>query len=365
MSKDKTTLIGYSLDELQNFSIKYGEAPYRGNQVFNSLYIHNATSFDDLTTLSKPLRNKISDQFSLELPIELVLFQQSKIDETIKFLFKLEDNNFIETVLIPSTKFEEETRLTLCVSTQVGCPLDCKFCATGTMGFKKNLSVGEIISQIIFVKRFLKKENFSFGKKITNIVFMGMGEPFLNYNNLIKSIEIITNGFNITAKKITVSTVGYADKIIMFSKEKIKPKLAISLHSLNDDLRNELMPINKKFPLTELIDATKIYQFNSRHRITFEYILFDNLNDTKEDINNLVKLSNEINCKINLIPYHSIEFTNVENEFQKKLKPSSKEKMNNFANSLREQNVAVFVRSSSGEDINAACGQLAISNKNN
>jgi len=279
----------------------------------------------------------------------------------VKFLFELADGSRIESVLIPPrTAFrdsgasgeEEQKRLTLCVSTQVGCPLDCKFCATATMGFLRNLTSGEIIEQLRQVKEVS-------GRRITNLVYMGMGEPLLNYENVMKSIDIISTGMGIAARRITVSTAGWAPKIRQMADERRKVKLAISLHTLDPQARTELMPINHRFGLDELVDAAEYYYRKVKQRITFEYILFAGWNDREEDAAGLVKLSKKVPCKINIIPFHSIAFTKPK-ELAASLHASPKGRAEAFVRRLREAKLTVFVRSSAGEDIAAACGQLAV-----
>jgi 23S rRNA (adenine2503-C2)-methyltransferase len=350
----KKNLKGLNLAELQLFVEELGEKKYRAAQLYSWLYSKAASSFDEMTDISKDFRLVLSQTAQVQnLKSEI---QNVSSDGTIKFLFRLSDGLSIESVLIPGAKkqADEESRLTLCVSTQVGCPLDCKFCATGTMGFTRNLTAGEIIDQVIQVQK--KSE-----KRITNLVYMGMGEPMLNYDNVMKSIGIINDdrGLNIGARHITISTAGYADKIRQMADEGRNVKLALSLHSLDNEKRIKLMPITKKFSVDELIGALEYYYYKTRRRPTFEYILFDSFNDTATDIKAFVKLSRRIPCKVNLIPFHSIEFTHPSG-FSASLKPAPSEKVEAFAEALRKSDITVMVRGSSGKDINAACGQLAV-----
>jgi 23S rRNA (adenine2503-C2)-methyltransferase len=350
----KKNLKGLNLAELQSFVEELGEKKYRATQLYSWLYAKSAQSFDEMTNISKEFRTVLS-QISYVPNLQLVT-QSVSTDSTIKYLFKLNDDLAIESVLIPSTKksSEEEKRLTLCVSTQVGCPLDCKFCATGTMGFTRNLTAGEIVDQVIQVQR-------NNQKRITNLVYMGMGEPMLNYDNVMKSIDIINDdsGLNIGARHITISTAGYADKIRQLADEERHVKLALSLHSLDNDKRTKLMPITKKFSIDELIKALEYYYHKTRRRPTFEYILFDGFNDTAADVKLFVKLSRRIPCKVNLIPFHSIAFMQPSG-FGASLKPTSVLHIEAFADALRKSDITVMVRGSSGQDINAACGQLAV-----
>ena len=352
----KINLIGLSITELEEFALSAGEKKFRGKQLFDWLYTKETSSFNEMSSLAKMLRDRLAGISAINA-IKIVNTQES-MDGTKKYLFELEDGSKIESVLIPPrTAFsghdagdeEEQKRLTLCVSTQVGCPLDCKFCATGTMGFHRNLTSGEIIDQILQVKKYT-------GKKITNVVYMGMGEPMLNYDNVMKSIEIITTGMGIAARHITVSTVGLAPRIRDMADENRKVKLAISLHSLDQGVREKLMPVAKKYKLPEIIDSLQYYYRKMKRRPTFEYILFEGINDRDEDIKHLVKLSKQIPCKFNIIPFHdmgSLHPTGID------LRPAKASRIEGFVKKLRESHVTVFVRSSAGEDIDAACGQLA------
>lgn len=350
----KKNIKGLNLAELQAFVDELGEKKYRAAQLYSWLYAKAAQSFDEMTDISKDFR-KILSEISYISNLQL-LTQSVSADSTIKYLFELNDNLAIESVLIPSTKksSEEEKRLTLCVSTQVGCPLDCKFCATGSMGFTRNLTAGEIVDQVIQVKR-------SSQKRITNLVYMGMGEPMLNYENVMKSIDIINDdhGLNIGARHITISTAGYTDKIRQLADEERPVKLALSLHSLDNEKRTKLMPITKKYSVDELIKALEYYYHKTRRRPTFEYILFDGFNDTTADVKSFIKLSRRIPCKVNLIPFHSIAFMHPSG-IGTSLKPTPAPRIKAFADALRKTDITVMVRGSSGQDINAACGQLAV-----
>ncbi|MEX0736341.1 MAG: 23S rRNA (adenine(2503)-C(2))-methyltransferase RlmN, partial [Bacteroidota bacterium] len=331
---------------------------YRAAQLFSWLYAKGAQSFEEMTDISKEFRAVLGKVSSVD-NIALVTKRTSERDGTMKFLFRLHDGLQIETVLIPPEKNSPgaEKRLTLCVSTQVGCPLDCKFCATGTMGFLRNLTAGEIVDQVIQAQRHA-------GRRISNLVYMGMGEPMLNYENVMKSAAIITNdnSLNIGTGHITISTAGYADKIRRMADEGRKVKLALSLHSLDNVKRTELMPITKKFSVEELIESLEYYYQKTRIRPTLEYILFEGFNDTKGDVQKIVKLSHRVPCKVNIIPFHPIDFVHPSG-FAKTLKPTPGPMMEAFVESLRKSDVTVMVRSSAGEDIEAACGQLAVQDK--
>jgi 23S rRNA (adenine2503-C2)-methyltransferase len=342
------------LVELQAFVEGFGEKKFRAAQLYSWLYAKAARNFDEMTDISKDFRSVLAR--TSQISNLQSVHEEKSTDGTIKFLFKLEDGLAIESVLIPSVKknSEEDKRLTLCVSTQVGCPLDCKFCATGIMGFTRNLNAGEIVDQVIQIQR-------SSQVRITNLVYMGMGEPLLNYDNVMKSIDIINDdrGLNIGARHITISTAGYADKILQMADEKRPVKLALSLHSLDNEKRTKLMPITKKFSVNDIIDALEYYYNKTHRRPTFEYILFDGFNDTNADIKAFTKLSRRIPCKVNLIPFNSIEFTH-SFDIGLSLKPAPSARVEAFADALRRADITVMVRKSSGQDINAACGQLAV-----
>jgi 23S rRNA (adenine2503-C2)-methyltransferase len=351
---------GFTLQELEAFAVAHGEQKYRGKQLFDWLYTKGVCSFSEMISLSKSLREKLAAIAMID-SIKLIKTQESQEDGTIKFLFELADGKRIESVLIPpriafedpaANKEEEQKRLTLCISTQVGCPLNCRFCATATMGFLRNLTAGEIVDQILQVKK-------KVGKRITNLVYMGMGEPLLNYYNVMQSVEIITTGMGIAARHITISTVGLAPKIRQLADENRKMKLAISLHTLDEQARSELMPINEKYSLAELLAAARYYYRKTKRRITFEYILFDRWNDRDEDASRLIKLSKIIPCKINVIPFHNISSINHTGSTMQ-LRPTPQHRVDKFVRQLRDSYVTVFVRSSAGEDIEAACGQLAV-----
>jgi 23S rRNA (adenine2503-C2)-methyltransferase len=356
---NKLNLKGLTLPELEAFALSIGEKKFRGKQLFEWIYAKRASSFKEMSTISKALRDKLTDIASI--PSLVIITENKSGDGTAKFLLELSDGSQIESVLIPPrTAFtdpnakaeEEQKRLTLCISTQVGCPLKCIFCATGSMGFFRNLTTCEIIDQVLQVEK-------RTGKRITNLVFMGMGEPLLNYDSVANSIEIFTNGMAIAARHITVSTVGLVPQIRRIADERRKFKLAISLHSLDDEIRSSLIPIAKRYRLDELIDAIGYYYRSVKRRPTFEYILFNGLNDRDSDVKELVKLSKRIPCKVNVIPYHNIQFTNPAG-FAASLQPTGIPRMEEFVRKLRELHVTVFIRSSAGESIEAACGQLAV-----
>ncbi len=350
----KRTLFGLTYLELEDTLTEHGLERYRADQVFYWLYNRGVASFSEMTNLSQSLRAELDSSFSIRHP-EIVRQQQSS-DGTQKFLLKVDNEALIETVLIPAESDEpgEPKRLTLCVSTQVGCPLDCVFCATASMKLKRNLTTGEIVGQYLIIQKLVDK-------RITNLVYMGMGEPFLNYDTTMRSIEIITHEktCGISSGRITISTAGLVEGIRRMADEDRKVKLAVSLHATTDVLRTKLMPINKKFPLPKLLAAIEYYYKKTRRTITYEYIVFHGLNDTNEDVKRLAKLARRVPSKINLIPYHSVEQAG-RGLRDPGLLPASDESVETFASALRCHNVTVMRRSSSGKDIAAACGQLVV-----
>jgi 23S rRNA (adenine2503-C2)-methyltransferase len=349
----KTPLKGYTEDELRNFFIEKSEPKFRAGQVFNWMYNHLADDFMQMKNLPKTLRQELSENCEL-LTLKFVYSQVSPLTGTKKYLFETSDGNKIESVIIP-----DEERTTLCISTQVGCPLDCKFCATGLMGYKKNLTAGEIFDQYMLAVKDYGKD------KITNIVYMGMGEPLLNYNETINSLKIFTNELTkgITRHRITVSTAGIAPRIIDLADANLRVKIALSLHSCFEDIRTKIMPINKKYSLKQNIEALKYYTQKTDTRITFEYVMLDGINDREEDRKAITRLCSEIPSKINIIPFNSLEHMNPTG-FAAELKPTPKHRIQKFVRDLRNRNITVTVRYTQGDDIAAACGQLAIKSQN-
>jgi len=350
-SKKKPEIKGLTLSQLEQYFLSIGEKKFRAHQVFNWLYNNLVTKFEDMGTLPKKLRKILDKEFSLET-LNLKTTQTSAQTGTKKFLYLTNDEKAIETVLIPGGE-----RNTLCISSQVGCPLDCKFCATGLMGFKRNLSVGEIVDQYFLTSKEVGKNS------ITNIVFMGMGEPLLNFDNTMAALEIFTNQHNhrISRTKITVSTSGIPEKIIALADSPLRVKLALSLHSAFDETRSMIMPINKKFPLSDVLDAIRYYSRITATRITFEYTMLKGINDRDEDIKALSKLCNSLPSKINIIPFNSIAHMSPDG-ISKELVPTSLDDIQKFAQKLRDNNVTVMLRDTQGDDIAAACGQLATQN---
>lgn len=333
-----------SKEEIAQWLESRGEKAFRARQVHEWLWQKGARSFDAMSNLSKPLREKLKEDFDFN-SLRVDLRQESK-DTTIKIRFKTYDGYFVEGVLIPA-----DDRLTACVSSQVGCSLTCSFCATGKMGRKRNLHFDEIFDQVVMLNEEAEK---NFGRKITNIVFMGMGEPLLNYAQVLKAIERITapDGFAMSPRRITVSTAGIAKMIRKLGDDEVKFRLALSLHAANDKKRNEIMPINEQNNLESLIAALNYFYEKTGNRISFEYILFDKFNDQVEDARQLIKLCKQVpNVRVNLIEYNTVEGVS----FHK----SKEDRAQFFCDYLNNHGVNATLRRSRGKDIDAACGQLA------
>jgi 23S rRNA (adenine2503-C2)-methyltransferase len=336
-----------SYPELEQYFLESGEKKFRAQQVYEWIWKKHAHSFEAMTNLTKEMRTKLAEDFTL--PALSVETTQYSADGTIKSRFKTVEGNLVEGVLIPT-----DDRKTACVSSQIGCSLSCKFCATGYMERKRNLTYDEIYDEVVLINQQSEKV---YNKKLSNIVFMGMGEPLLNYNNVLKAIERISaeDGLGMSPRRITVSTAGVAKQIRKLGDDKVKFKLAVSLHAANDKKRNEIMPINETNNLKTLIEALNHFYKETGNEITFEYILFQNFNDSIEDANELIKLYRQVPADlINIIEYNPIEAA-------KFLKPDEDTTMK-FMQHLEKNRVNVRLRRSRGKDIDAACGQLA--NKN-
>ena len=333
-----------SLDEVKEYFESIGEKKFRMRQTWEWLWQKHAHSFEDMSNLSKELRARLEQDFSL--PALTLNTTQTSDDGTIKSRFKTVDGHYIEGVLIPTEK-----RQTVCVSSQVGCSLSCKFCATGTMDRKRNLEFDEIVDQVTMVNGQSEK---MYGKKLTNIVFMGMGEPLLNYKNVLKAVERIssTDGLAMSPSRITVSTAGIAKMIKQLGDDGVKFKLALSLHAATDKKRNEIMPINETNNIAALIEALNYYYQKTDNEITFEYILFKNFNDSLRDADDLIKLCRQVPVDlVNIIEYNQIDGA----RFSK----PDEDTTYAFMNYLGKNRVNARLRRSRGKDIDAACGQLA------
>ncbi|MCL4407710.1 MAG: 23S rRNA (adenine(2503)-C(2))-methyltransferase RlmN [Thermotogae bacterium] len=330
-------ILDYDYTALKNKLEMEKLEPYRTTQVFDWIYKKHATSFAVMTNLSKQLRERISMKFIIGMP-ELVKKTKSS-DGTVKFLWKYSDGNTVESVIL-----RYPDRITGCISSQVGCPLNCAFCATGISGYVRNLTSGEILSQILGME-------ISENEKINNIVFMGMGEPMLNYDEVMKAIHVITDpkAFKISQRRVSISTAGIVDGILKLSEEPLDVILSISLHASTDDKRSMIMPVNKKYSLEDLMEAVKIYQKAKDRRVTFEYILFDKFNDSLDDAQKLMKILKDIKCNVNLIRYNDTGST---------FKKTPMDRAEIFEKFLKDNGIESVIRAEKGEDISAACGQL-------
>ena len=322
-----------------------GIEPYRAKQIFKWIYIRNAESFDVMTDIAKSTREFLAAHFRFT-HLNKIRTEISK-DGSQKYLFQLDDGEYIESVLIP-----EKNHYTLCISCQVGCAQGCKFCLTAKGGFVRNLKLGEITGQVLYTKNNLSKK-----RPLTNIVFMGMGEPLANYKNVINAVEIITNseyGIRFSNRRVTISTAGIIPKLHNLS-QRIKVNLAVSLNAADNKIRSYLMPLNEKYPVENLINECKHYNLVTGRKITFEYILLKGINDSEKDAHHLVKLLCSVKSKINIIPFNEYD----ESDF----KSADELSINMFCDILSKNKLEVTVRRSKGKDISAACGQLRLKNR--
>jgi 23S rRNA (adenine2503-C2)-methyltransferase len=328
---------------LRTFFVSSGDKAFRGNQVYEWLWSKGAHAFDDMSNLSKATRLMLEENFVIN-HIRVDKMQRSS-DGTIKNAVKLHDGLIVESVLIPT-----ETRTTACVSSQVGCSLDCEFCATARLKRMRNLNPDEIYDQVLTIHQESKEH---YNRPLSNIVFMGMGEPLMNYNNVQKAIDKITSdeGLGMSPKRITVSTSGIPKMIKKLADDEVKFKLAVSLHSAIEEIRNRIMPFSKNFPLTELREALQYWYSKTKSRITYEYVIWKGINDDKKSIDALVKFCKYVPCKVNLIEYNPID----DGEFQQADEVATE----NYIAALESNGITVVVRRSRGKDIDAACGQLA------
>lgn len=330
-------ILDYDFNDLKKKFESEGLESYRATQIFDWIYQKHVVSFAAMTNISKQLRELLSLKFSIEIP---KLIKKSKsLDGTAKFLWQYRDGNTVESVIL---RYPDRT--SGCISSQVGCPLGCAFCATGMSGYVRNLTSGEIIAQIIGMEL---EEN----EKINNIVFMGMGEPMLNYDEVMRAIRVITDpkAFKISQRRVSVSTAGIVDGILKMANEPLDIVLSISLHAPTDEKRSAIMPINRKYNLKSLIESVKMYQKLKNRRVTFEYILFDHFNDSIEDAKNLIKLLEGIKCNVNLIRY---------NDTGSPFSKTPPDRANEFEQFLKANGLEAVLRAEKGSDIEAACGQL-------
>ncbi len=344
----RTDLKNFSQDQLVSYVQTLGQSPFRGRQIMGWLYRPGIFDFSQMTDLAKSFRQLLREKCSLSMFSNPLIERAS--DGCVKFGFDLDDGKIVESVLIP-----EPDRNTLCISSQVGCAMKCAFCLTGTMGFSRNLTPAEIVNQVCGVRDFLLNEpekELVGPVSITNVVFMGMGEPLNNLDNVLTSIEIMTDprGLNLAERRITVSTCGIAPKLATLGR-KSSVNLAISLHAVDDITRNELMPVNRTYPLNTLLEACRNFPMPKRKRIMFEYILLKGINDSDGDARELARILRKIPCKINLLPYNECPHL--------PYKSPGEERILAFQDILRKAHYSVFIRNSRGSDISAACGQLA------
>lgn len=343
----KKDIRNLSIDELKEFLSSHNEKPFRAKQILEWLWKKSARSFDEMTNLSLGLRNLLIDNFVIK-PVCVSDMQISR-DRTIKNAFKLSDGNVVEGVLIPT-----DSRMTACISSQVGCSLTCKFCATGRLNRLRNLDAGEIYDQVVLLKNQAEEK---YKTPLTNIVLMGMGEPLLNYKNVLTGISYITSveGLNMSPQRITLSTAGIAKMIKKLGDDGVKFNLALSLHAANDEKRNKIMPINEQNSLASLAEALKYFYEKTGTRVTFEYIVFKDFNDSIKDAAELAAFCKHVPCKVNIIEYNPID----QGEFHQ----TTPERLDAFSKYLESRGIIVNVRRSRGKDIDAACGQLANKNK--
>lgn len=342
--REKQNIRRLTVEEIEAVIEQYGEKQFRGKQIIEWLWQKHVSAFDEMTSLSKGLREKLQKDYYIHKPV--VINHQMSKDGTIKLAFKMEDESVVEGVLIPS-----KDRMTACISSQVGCQLGCKFCATAGLGFQRNLFADEIVDQVVEINRMAQEK---YGHDLSNIVYMGMGEPLMNYSHVVDSVRWLTSpkGLGISHQRITLSTVGLVGQIKSLADENLKIKLALSLHAANDQKRDKIVPVNRRNPIRDLIDAVKYYYDKTGSRITIEYILFKGFNDSLQDASELASFCKHFPVKVNIIEYNPVE--------RSLLERAEDADMELFVNFLREKiNIIVNVRRSRGKDIDAACGQLA------
>lgn len=347
MDTKKENIRAFEYDQLVDFFVDHGEKKFRAKQVWEWLWQKSASSFDEMTNLSKDTRKFLEEKFNIHKVT--IAEEQKSNDGTYKLALKLHDEKIVEGVLIPTSK-----RTTACISSQVGCSLSCKFCATGRLKRLRNLEAYEMFDQVAIIKKLAAD---SYDKNLSNIVYMGMGEPLLNYKNMIRSIEMITSdeGLGMSPRRITVSTAGIAKAIKRMGDDQSKVNLALSLHAANDEKRDKIMPINESNTLEALADALKYFHEKTGTRVTYEYIIFKDFNDEIQDARELAEFCKHVPCKVNIIEYNPIDG----GEFQQ----AEIAKVDAFVDYLESKNIIVNLRRSRGKDIDAACGQLANKNK--
>lgn len=343
MELKKKDIRALTKEQLRDFFVGHGDKAFRGNQVYEWLWQKSVHSFEDMTNVSMETRQMLEDHFVIN-HIKVDTMQQSS-DGTVKNAVRLHDGLIVESVLIPTA-----TRTTACVSSQVGCSLDCKFCATARLKRMRNLNPDEIYDQVVAIDN---QSRLYHDRPLSNIVFMGMGEPLMNYNNVIKAIDKITSteGLGMSPKRITVSTSGVPKMIRKMADDYVKFNLAVSLHSAIDDVRTSIMPFNETFPLDDLRDALEYWYAKTKRKISYEYVVWKGINDSRRDIDAFVKFCKYVPCKVNIIEYNPID----DGVFQQ----ATNEALERYISTLERHRIVVNVRRSRGKDIDAACGQLA------
>ena len=340
MSGRSPDVTGLLRDEVEALMVDLGQARYRGRQLFHWVQARRATDVHAMTTFSRSLRASLADRIAVSRPE--VAREQRATDGTRKFLFRLRDGEEIESVLIP-----DEDRLTACISTQVGCPLACRFCLTGLMGMRRNLAAAEIVGEVLALQ-----DRLDTTERISNIVLMGMGEPLLNFHEVERGLRILCDehGANFSPRRITISTAGHVPGIQKLAASDLGVNLAVSLSATTDEVRDRLMPINRRWPIGELLKACRAYPLPQRRRLTFEYVMLDGVNDSAEDARRLARLLCGIRCKINLIPFNATP--------DLPDRPSPRERIESFQQILCDAHLTATIRESRGQDISAACGML-------
>ncbi|HXJ93172.1 MAG TPA: 23S rRNA (adenine(2503)-C(2))-methyltransferase RlmN [Terriglobia bacterium] len=378
MSKAPPNLLGLSRTELEELAVASGQQRYRGRQLYRGLYARALQNFDEFTNLDRSLREKLASEHAIVYP--RIVNQMTSKDQSIRYLLGLADGEAVEAVYMPwrleqrrgrpvATPSGRElepadgpsdgNRTTLCISSQVGCAVDCRFCFTGLLGARRNLTAGEIVGQVLAIARDrgLFHQSAPKARRI-NIVFMGQGEPLLNFSAVMKAVRILadTDACAVPLRRITISTAGIVPRIGDLGREPVRPKLAVSLNASNDEQRNALMPINRKYPLRVLLDACRAYPLRPREHLTFEYVMLDGVNDSEDDAVRVAHLLNGLTARVNLIPYNGGTALSY--------RPSPLESVYRFEHVLREKGVPAFIRISRGQDIMAACGQLSLAGRN-
>lgn len=342
----KINLLDFTSEDLKAFFLERGEKPFRATQIIKWIHQHGVDNFDDMSNVSKALREELHDIAEIRAP-EIAIDDKSE-DGTHKWLIRLEDGNCIETVFIP-----EDGRGTLCISSQVGCALDCTFCSTARQGFNRNLTVAEIIGQLWLAKKVLQPDPES-DRVVSNVVMMGMGEPLLNFDNVVNSMKLMLddNAYGLSKRRVTLSTSGVVPALDRL-REQVEVSLAISLHAPNDELRDQLVPINRKYPIKQLLDSCLRFMDGkaARERLTIEYVMLNGVNDSDENAHQLANVLKDVPAKVNLIPFNPFPET--------RYKRSSNNRIHRFRDILVEDGLIVITRKTRGDDIDAACGQLA------